>query len=105
MILNQRQDRTWTETGFPGVHQCSVWDSGDAYGGYLTKFEAGARFPRHQHEGWEQILVVQGAIRFNDVEMGPGDVLQVEGSDEHQAIALEETVLFVAYHGGIQVTE
>ena len=33
--------------------------------------------------------------------MRAGDVLQVQGSDEHEAVALEETLLFVAHHGGI----
>ncbi|MDQ1835418.1 cupin domain-containing protein [Massilia scottii] len=107
MILTRQNERTWSDSGIAGVQTCPTWtgNDGDGDGGYLAKFQAGARFPKHVHHGWEQIFVVAGAIRFNDVEMRPGDVLQVQGSDMHEACALEETLLFVAHHGGIDMLE
>jgi anti-sigma factor ChrR (cupin superfamily) len=105
MILARQNERNWCDTGIAGVQTCSTWTGNDGDGGYLAKFQAGARFPKHAHHGWEQILVLTGAIRFNDMEMRAGDVLQVQGSDEHEACALEETLLFVAHHGGIEMLE
>ncbi|UOD31866.1 cupin domain-containing protein [Massilia violaceinigra] len=105
MILARQEGRIWGDSGIAGVQTCSTWTGKDGDGGYLAKFQAGARFPTHAHHGWEQIFVVAGAIRFNDVEMRAGDVLQVEGSDVHEACALEETLLFVAHHGGIDMLE
>ena len=105
MILTRQDDRGWSASGIAGVQTCSTWTGSDGDGGYLARFEAGARFPKHVHRGWEQIVVLTGAIRFNDVEMRAGDVLQVQGSDEHEALALEETLLFVAHHGGIDILE
>lgn len=109
MILIRQGDRAWVDTGVPGVQRCRVW-SGDgtdglADGGYLAKFDAGASFPKHAHQGWEQIMVLEGAIRFNDVEMRKGDVLQVQGDDEHGAVALEDTLLLVSHHGSIEILE
>ena len=84
---------------------CPIWNGSDGDGGYLAKLAAGARFPKHKHEGWEQILVLSGSVRFNDTELRSGDVLQVQGEDEHEAFALEDTLLFVAHHRGIAFTE
>lgn len=53
----------------------------------------------------EQIPVLEGAIWFNDVVMRAGDVHQVQGSDEHEALAQEGTPLWVAHRGGIDVVE
>jgi anti-sigma factor ChrR (cupin superfamily) len=104
MILNRNATRTWSETGIAGIVSCPIWSGDGGDGGYLAKLMAGARFPKHQHQGWEQIIVVNGAVRFNDVELRTGDVLQVEGNDEHEALALEDTILFVAHHRGITFT-
>lgn len=105
MILARQEERAWGDSGITGVEICSTWTGSDGDGGYLAKFRTGARFPKHVHHGWEQIYVVAGAIRFNDVEMRSGDVLQVQGSDMHEACALEETLLFVAHHGGVDILE
>jgi len=105
MKITRQLDRNWTDTHFAGIQACQTWADENGDGGYLAKFIAGARFPRHSHDGWEQIYVLEGAVRFNEVELRPGDVLQVQGSDEHEAYALEDTLLFVAHRGGIEVTE
>jgi anti-sigma factor ChrR (cupin superfamily) len=105
MILTRHAERDWGDSGIAGVQTCSTWTGSDGDGGYLARFQAGARFPKHTHQGWEQIFVLAGVIRFNDIEMRAGDVLQVQGSDEHEACALEDTLLFVAHHGGIDILE
>lgn len=105
MNLVRQLNREWRNSGIPGIQVCSTWTGNNGDGGYFARFQAGARFPKHAHHGWEQIYIVEGAIRFNDVDMRAGDILQVEGSDEHEALALEETLLFVAHHGGIEILE
>ncbi|KQV61509.1 MULTISPECIES: cupin domain-containing protein [unclassified Duganella] len=105
MNLVRQINREWCDSGIPGIQTCSTWTGNDGDGGYLARFQAGARFPKHSHHGWEQICILEGAIRFNDVEMRAGDVLHVQGSDEHEAYALEEALLFVAHRGGIEILE
>jgi len=105
MILVRQDDRTWSDTSIAGIQTCSTWIGNDGDGSYLATFKAGAWFPKHTHHGWEQIIVLEGSIRFNAIEMRAGDVLQVQGSDEHEALALEETLLFVTHHGRIEMTE
>jgi anti-sigma factor ChrR (cupin superfamily) len=105
MILVRQDARDWSATDFEGVENCPIWFGDQDEGGYLARFAAGASFPRHGHEGWEQIVILKGAIRFNEVEMRVGDVLQVDADDEHEAYALEETVLCVSRHGAIKFKE
>ena len=105
MILNRQSTRTWSPTGLPGIESCTTWAGAEGDGGYLARLSAGARFPKHTHQGWEQIVVLQGAVRFNDVELCSGDVLQVQGDDEHEAWAVEDTLLFVAHYRGITFSE
>lgn len=104
MILNRAATRTWSETGLEGIVSCPTWSSPDGDGGYIAKLAAGARFPRHRHEGWEQIIVLSGAVRFDDTVLSTGDVLQVDAEDEHEALALQDSMLFVAHHRGIVFT-
>ncbi len=105
MILAQHKNRDWSDTGIAGIQTSQTWAGGEGDGGYFARFAAGARFPRHARHGREQILVLNGAVRFNEVVMRAGDVLQVQRSDEHEAVAPEETLLFVAHHGGIDFVE
>ncbi|MDC8760546.1 cupin domain-containing protein [Janthinobacterium fluminis] len=99
MILVRKDERNWSNAGIPGVQTCQTWEGKDGGGGYFAKFQAGAGFPKHAHHGmWEQIIVLSGALRFNHDEMRAGDVLQVQGIEEHEVLALEDSVVFVAHH-------
>ncbi|MCU6498337.1 TetR family transcriptional regulator [Rugamonas sp. A1-17] len=64
MILVQQAQRNWRDSGIAGVQTCSIWTGNDGDGGYLAKFQAGARFPKHAHDGWEQILVMEETLLF-----------------------------------------
>jgi anti-sigma factor ChrR (cupin superfamily) len=105
MFIKSGKERVWADTGIPGIESCAMWAGEGGDGGYLARLQAGARFPRHVHDGWEQILIVSGAVRFGDAELRSGDYLHAAGADEHDAQALEDTVMFVAHRGGIAFTE
>ncbi|MFG1480009.1 cupin domain-containing protein [Xanthobacter sp. V4C-4] len=105
MILARKASLTWSDSGVAGIQTCQTWTGAEGDGGCLARLEAGARFPRHAHHGWAQILVLEGAIRFDDGVTRAGDMLQVQGSDAHEALALEGTLLFVAHRGGIDFVD
>ena len=105
MMALQRAQQAWAETGIPGIQSCPMWSGDGGDGGYLARLSQGARFPKHVHDGWEQILVLSGAVRFNDLLLRHGDFLQVQGEDEHEAFAEEDSLIFVAHRGGIRVVE
>lgn len=100
MKITKLAERSWTPTGLEGIQSCATWAGENGDGGYFAEFKAGSLFPRHSHQGWEQILVVRGKIRFDGVELEAGDVLQVQKGDLHEALAIADTLLFVAHKGG-----
>lgn len=102
MRVTRQDERSWTESGVPGIQTCPTWSGSEGDGGYLARFRAGARFPRHSHHGWEQVVVLEGRIRFNADDLGAGDIMQVQGHDTHEALALTDALLFVAHRGGIE---
>lgn len=102
MILNQALERQWTKTDIPGIEMSDVWSANED-GGFFLRFAEGARFPLHDHNGWEQILMLTGCIRFGQTELNPGDALMLSHGEHHDALALRESTFFVAHRAGISV--
>jgi anti-sigma factor ChrR (cupin superfamily) len=104
MILERQLNRQWSPTEISGMCVATVWnDSTD--GCYFVQFTAGTRFPLHDHDGWEQILMLSGQIRFGDVELTAGDTLLLRQGDVHDALALSDATFFVAHRGDITLVE
>lgn len=100
MIFTRQTETNWTDSGLPGIQVSTVWESKEGDGCYFSRFAANARFQKHSHHGgWEQIYVLEGRIRFGEVDMRAGDTLHMQGIDEHDALALEDTIIFVTQHG------
>ncbi|NGZ87939.1 cupin domain-containing protein [Duganella aceris] len=104
MIHVTKAARQFVETGFPGIRAASVWGENGS-GADFIEFKAGARFPRHDHEGPEQILVVKGRIRFGELVLAEGDYMTIGHGEEHDAEALEDSVFFLAHEGGAIIKE
>ncbi|MCS3467530.1 anti-sigma factor ChrR (cupin superfamily) [Pseudomonas sp. JUb42] len=103
MILDRQAARTWESAGYEGMQISNVWNVGGEHGdgSFFLKFAKGTCFPLHEHNGWEQILMLEGTIRFGDVILNAGDTLLLDTSDSHDAQALTDATFFVAHHGGI----
>ncbi|BDB27035.1 cupin domain-containing protein [Cupriavidus sp. P-10] len=96
--------REFVETGFPGIRVATIWaENGE--GADFIEFKAGARFPLHDHEGPEQILVLSGRIRFGDLVLSAGDFMKIGNGEQHDAEALEDSVFFLAHVGGAIIQE
>jgi quercetin dioxygenase-like cupin family protein len=50
----------------------------------LLKFEAGAKYPYHNHPGGEEIFVTKGTCRVNDTELHTGDYLYTPPGFKHE---------------------
>ena len=66
----------------------------------LKNCEPGARFPLHDHEGPEEIIILSDKIHFGDKIVSTGDYLMAGPGDVHDAEALEDSVFFIAPVGG-----
>ncbi|MBP6096164.1 MAG: cupin domain-containing protein [Methyloversatilis sp.] len=82
--------------GHAGIER-SLFRSNDAGGRTsLVRLNADARFPRHAHEGGEDVLVLAGRGRVGGVELGEGDYLFTESGEEHDVVALSDALIFVS---------
>jgi anti-sigma factor ChrR (cupin superfamily) len=104
MILERQIDRQWSAADIPGMRVANVW-SDKADGSYFVRFAEGARFPLHDHNGWEQILMLSGRIRFGEIELSEGDTLLLQQGELHDALALTDATFFVAHRGGITLVD
>ena len=102
MIYFTKAVRQFAETGFPGIRSAAIWGE-NGTGSDFIEFKAGARFPLHDHEGPEEVLMLSGRIRFGDLVLSAGDYLKIGPGEEHDAEAFEDSLFFVAHQGGIVI--
>ncbi|MBK7105085.1 MAG: cupin domain-containing protein [Ignavibacteriae bacterium] len=50
---------------------------------FLLKFDAGAKYPYHNHPGGEEVFVLEGSVFFNDTELFAGDYLYTPKNFKH----------------------
>ncbi|MGY2374717.1 cupin domain-containing protein [Pseudomonas sp. SDO524_S393] len=104
MIHLTESQRVFESTEHPGVSFLSIWgENGD--GSELVKFTTGARFPLHDHEGREEIMMLSGRIRFGDLVLAAGDYLKIGPGEEHDAVALEDASFFLSHQGASLIKE
>jgi quercetin dioxygenase-like cupin family protein len=53
-------------------------------------------FPRHTHNGREEIVVLSGNVLIGGVELSQGDYLYTQPGEEHEVIALADAIIFVS---------
>lgn len=91
---------------FPGFSVCSLGQIGASEAGF-GRSEAGAVFPRHIHDGDEEILVLQGSCDDSRVGwLGPGDrVLHRAGTQHSFVVPPTVPLLFAFTSRGLTFTE
>jgi len=94
-LLERSADpRAWKRSGLPGIAKLPVRAGSlcrDAQA-YLVKFAAGVRFPEHQHDGLETVLIMAGSYtESSGKQYGTGDVHSMEPGTAHSfTIAKDE---------------
>jgi putative transcriptional regulator len=87
------EPRSWSVTFWPGFELFNV-DLGETAPGRrarLMRFQPGLRFPRHEHQGCERALVLEGAFADD-----AGN--QVRAGDEQTCAAGSEHELYILGH-------
>jgi predicted ChrR family anti-sigma factor len=106
-LLRRSADaRAWKRSGLPGIKTLQV-QAGlgrqDAQT-YLVKFQAGVRFPEHQHDGLETVLILAGSYtESGGKQYDTGDIHVMEPGTAHSfTIAKDEDcVAATLLHGGL----
>jgi predicted ChrR family anti-sigma factor len=78
-----------------GVRGCLIWAG------------PGSRHPRHRHQGAENILVLQGALRDERGTYSPGEICRSAAGSEHseEVVPGEDCLCYVVYYGGLEMLE
>jgi quercetin dioxygenase-like cupin family protein len=67
----------------------------DGRGSFLLRFKAGAVCPRHDHPGGEEIYVISGRGRLNDLPIAAGDFILTPPHESHALHAETEVLIHV----------
>lgn len=97
MLVKKAADREWMATDYAGIER-SLFRNNDAGGrSSVVRLKQGARFPRHAHEGTEEVVVLGGTVLIGGVALSSGDYLFTSPGEEHDVVAISDTAtIFVS---------
>jgi len=105
MLVNKAADRQWAATGHAGIDR-SLFRHNDTGGrSSVVRLTQGSRFPRHAHQGTEEVVVLAGIVRIGEIELAQGDYLFTEPGEEHDVFALSDATIFVSSQKATPVVE
>jgi quercetin dioxygenase-like cupin family protein len=105
MLVNKAANREWKATDYPGIDR-SLFRSNETGGrSSVVRLAQGSRFPRHAHQGTEEVVVLAGVVRIGGVELSAGDYLFTSPGEEHDVVAVSDASIFVSSQKGTPVVE
>lgn len=105
MLVHKAADRAWLATDYGGIER-SLFRTNETGGrSSVVRLAAGARFPRHAHQGTEEVVVLAGIVRIGGVELATGDYLFTSPGEEHDVVAVTDAQIFVSSQRGTPVVE
>lgn len=105
MFVKQWSQAEWLPAGYEGAERAMLNVSPEKGRTSLVRIKAGVHAPRHRHEAGEDVLVLSGRIRIGGHDLGPGDYLRTEAGEEHDVVALEDSMFYVSSVKPVHVTE
>ena len=105
MLVKKAVDREWKATDYSGIER-SLFRNNEAGGrSSAVRLSRGSRFPRHAHEGTEEVVVLSGTVRIGDAELTAGDYLFTIPGEEHDVVAISDATIFVSSQKRTPVVE
>ena len=96
MLHNRKADRDWKPTDYPGIERALFRSHEGGGRSSFVRFKQGSRYPRHAHNGNEEVIVISGRASLGGTVMEEGDYLFTQPGEEHDVVALTDCVLFVS---------
>ena len=105
MLVNKSAGREWKATDYAGIDR-SLFRTNESGGrSSVVRLAGGSRFPRHRHEGSEEVVVLSGRVRIGGVELEAGDYLYTMPGEEHDVVALGDATIFVSSQRATPIVE
>jgi quercetin dioxygenase-like cupin family protein len=105
VLVNKTAGREWKATDYPGIERSLFRNNETGGRSSVVRLSRGARFPRHAHHGTEEVVVLSGTVMIGGVELSPGDYLFIVPGEEHDVVAVSDTVIFVSSQKSTPVVE
>jgi quercetin dioxygenase-like cupin family protein len=85
-VVVRSEGLPWRALPIPGVSVRALRrDAESGESTTIVRFDAGVRFPAHDHPGGEEILVLEGDLRVGPDLLHPGDYLYTPPNGKHAA--------------------
>lgn len=105
MLVRKSTEREWAPTDYPGIER-SLFRNNEAGGrSSVVRLKGGARFPRHAHQGTEEVVVLSGKVTLGGVALEEGDYMFTIPGEEHDVVAVTDAVIFVSSQKATPVVE
>ena len=88
-------ERSWAATETPGLDYSILRPQADGGATIFLRFAKGTVGAPHTHPGGEELFVFSGDITIGGRRLKAGDYLYTPPGAAHDAVAHEETVLFM----------
>ena len=105
MLVNKSVDREWKATDYPGIERSLFRNNESGGRSSVVRLAKGSRFPRHAHEGTEEVVVLAGTVRIGGVELSAGDYLFTSPGEQHDVVAILDASIFVSSQKATPVVE
>jgi quercetin dioxygenase-like cupin family protein len=105
MLVNKASDRQWLATDYPGIERSLFRNNETGGRSSVVRLVRGSRFPRHAHQGTEEVVVLAGAVRIGGVELSVGDYLFTTPGEEHDVVAVTDATIFVSSQKATPIVE
>ena len=101
--LKPKAQQSWSATDIEGVSVCSWRENETSGGASLVRLKRGVNFPKHNHPGWEEVLILSGQIIVGGQTLSEGDYFYTEAGEIHDVVAEEDTIVFVSSEKGFEI--
>ncbi len=105
MSAEEHSDVRWVPTPYEGVSVCVLHHNNVEGRAAFLRFEAGARFPSHDHPGGGEAYVIRGCVTVGGRVLEAGDFLWTPPGGVHDLTARVPSLIFVSTLNGIRLLE
>jgi quercetin dioxygenase-like cupin family protein len=105
MLVNKAANREWKAADYSGIERSLFRHNETGGRSSVVRLTQGSRFPRHAHQGTEEVVVLAGVVRIGGVELSAGDYLFTAPGEEHDVVAISDASIFVSSQKATPIVE
>jgi quercetin dioxygenase-like cupin family protein len=105
MLIKHATDREWMSAGYDGAERAILRLSKAEGRTSIVRLKSGAHGPRHRHGAGEDVLVISGKVNIGGQVLQAGDYMYTEAGEEHDLIALEDSVIYASTDKPVTITQ